>query len=245
MTLLTIKDNCKGGICTTAVPVKGPHPFSVHWTLNVLKDLGESELVMQFDPENALKALAYQVQGKFKGKLHLRESPKKSSPSQGSVGNAQQQMQGQARALRQQLEESIGQKITTGNAVSAWLARHSAWILRRFQPYQGGQTPFTRLKGRPYQSKLVQFAEQVLALAPDEKLKGGVCRTAKLEQRWVHGTWLGRTEESDKHLVALQGGLEVQRFRTIKRIGDPKLRFSAKEVLAIKALPWQLKVEEA
>ena len=41
MTLLTIKDNCKGGIYTTAVPVKGPHPFSVHWTLNVLKDLGE------------------------------------------------------------------------------------------------------------------------------------------------------------------------------------------------------------
>jgi hypothetical protein len=63
----------------------------------------------------------------------------------------------------------------------------------------------------------VLFGEVVQALMPVDKAEGGVYRKHKLEERLEKGLWLGRTEESDEHLVALEGK-EVHKIRSIRRL---------------------------
>ena len=107
-------------------------------------------------------------------------------------------------------------KFKADHPVVLWLLRHAAWAHQRFNPYKAGASAYARLTGSAYNSKIPGFGEQVYAMIPAEKGSGGAYRTAKLATRWVEGTWLGKSERSDEHLIAVSDD-KVVRVRTLRR----------------------------
>ena len=45
--------------------------------------------------------------------------------------------------------------------MSQFLVRHCAWLITHFQVKSDGKTPYERLRGRPYQGQVAEFAEVV------------------------------------------------------------------------------------
>jgi len=94
---------------------------------------------------------------------------------------------------------------------------------------------FQRVRGRSYSGALVLPMERVLARAPqmpehDRKL-------SKWISRWWEATWLGKTENSDGHLVLAE--MEVKHVRCVRRFeaNDPR-RWQPEDVLSMTVTPW-------
>ena len=68
------------------------------------------------------------------------------------------------------------------------------------------------------------------------RLKGGR-RAQKMDAAMEPGIWLGRTEESDEHLVGTPRG--VLRARTVRRM-IPDSRWDAELFFEFRGLPWDL-----
>ena len=128
-------------------------------------------------------------------------------------------MQGQTRVLREDLRQRTGWEAPAEHAVMNWMVRHSCWLLQRFQSYRGGASAHERLTGAAYLGQCAAFGELVLARRRYETAPGGVQRRPKLEVMWQRGVYLGRTAESDEHLVAIDG--KVSRHRCVRRLTAP------------------------
>ena len=67
-----------------------------------------------------------------------------------------------------------------------FLVRHSAWLVTHYQVKSDGKTPYERLRGRPYQGQVAEFAEDLHFRDPRES-----CRHAQvgrqMELRLVAG----------------------------------------------------------
>ena len=124
-------------------------------------------------------------------------------------------------------------------AITTWIVRHAAWTLTRFQVQRarGGVSAYARVFGKAYEGRLAQIGEQVLAYVPQDSSGKGPKHSSKFRDRWIVGTWLGKAEDTDEHLIAAEGG--VQRHRTIRRFPavDPR-RWNAARIRALTAAPW-------
>ena len=78
-----------------------------------------------------------------------------------------------------------------------------------------GTTPSLRVYGHPYRGSLVFFGETVLELMPEAKL-GRPRHASKLASRWTLGLWVGKTEESDEHLLSVDN--VIGRYRSVRRL---------------------------
>ena len=99
-----------------------------------------------------------------------------------------------------------------------WIIRHSAWLHNRFHVKANGRTCFEELHQTRYKQNVVPWGEKVLFMEPRPKhrrLKGGR-RHQKMDAAMEPGIWLGRSEESDEHLLGTPRG--VMRARTIRRL---------------------------
>eukprot|EP00435_Cladocopium_sp_Y103_P019977 s1163_g4.t2 len=121
----------------------------------------------------------------------------------------------------------------------SWVVRHAAWLHNRFHVKANGRTCFEELHQSRYKQDVVPWAEKVLFMERRPKhrrLKGGR-RAQKMDAAMEPGIWLGRTEESDEHLVGTARG--VLRARTVRRMTpdqmwDPELFFG------FRGVPWDL-----
>ena len=89
-----------------------------------------------------------------------------------------------------------------------WLVRHAAFVYNRFMLKESGRTPHEELKLVQYTSPLLCIGENVLARrsgVPDNRLSSA----------WVLGIWLGRSTETNEHIVGTAAG--VIKARTVKR----------------------------
>ena len=106
------------------------------------------------------------------------------------------------------LEERLGLEVFVNHPLVSWSFTHSAWLMNRFITY-GNLTPFEVASGRPYQGKLCDFAEPVLAwvyIAPGPK--GG--------SRWEDGIFLGKSLSNDMFIIGMKNTIRLT--RSIKRI---------------------------
>ena len=101
------------------------------------------------------------------------------------------------------LQETLGYKVDSKSTVLPWLVRHAAYALSRFLKRDDGRSAWARLRGKECDSPLAQVGETV-----DFKIVRG--ETAKLEQRWATGTFLGRPDESDEVIVGTAVGVECR-----------------------------------
>ena len=119
------------------------------------------------------------------------------------------------RVIHTELVDHIHREFDAASPLGTWTVRLASFQLERFLVNkETGLTGFQRLRGRAYAGSLVLFGEQVLARIPEDTT-GPTRRYSKWVPRWVIGTWLGKTDESDQHLIAVNQ--QVKPYRSIRR----------------------------
>ena len=68
---------------------------------------------------------------------------------------------------RQNFWESVG----LDHKMLPFLVRHCAWLITHYQVKSDGKTPYERLRGRPYQGQVAEFAEVVHFRIPGESCR--------------------------------------------------------------------------
>eukprot|EP00971_Amphidinium_carterae_P006521 128536-Amphidinium_carterae.1 len=211
VTILTMRWPMSGWCNATVVPSKGPVQWAVEWTLRSLRAAGQQRFLLKTDAEPAIESLANAVVSRLDNESTVRAAPRGSHSSIGVIERWHQDLRGQVKALASELSLRLGgREIEVGSPVRAWLIRHSAWLLARFQQYKG-ETPHSRIFGHEYRHGLASFGERVQAVDPEP--------ASKTSSRVFVGYWLGKAEGSDEHFIALESGI-IQKFRTVRRVEE-------------------------
>ena len=110
---------------------------------------GLSDIILRRDPEPSLVEWAESVKSKRQERTVIRScSPRRSHQSNGTVGNYQKQLQGQARTMLVALQDSTQSRPTTDSALMKWIVRHAAWLIPRSKG-NDVQSPFYGATGGP------------------------------------------------------------------------------------------------
>ena len=96
----------------------------------------------------------------------------------------------------------------------AWMVEHVAWILTSRVRGIDGRTAFQRIRGRPFNKRLLEVMELCLYKIPNK----GPQRDAagKLGPRWRRGIFLGFNRMSSEYLLWDEGN--VVKARAIQRL---------------------------
>eukprot|EP00971_Amphidinium_carterae_P183211 3635804-Amphidinium_carterae.1 len=211
MTILTMRFRSTGWSSATPVPSKGACAYAVDWAIAVLRSVGSQPCRILTDAEDSIKALANAVVDKMANGSIVRQAPRSSHQSVGAVERYHAELHGHIRAMKTELEQKLSKKVELQNPLYAWLVKHVSWLIPRFSKY-GDMTPYQRLYGIACDTAVVHFAELVLAHEPEAG------HQAKHKERAYRGWWLGRSEISGEHLVAVADTGAVLRFRTVRRM---------------------------
>ena len=99
---------------------------------------------------------------------------------------ANYEVEKQIRTLRSRFEENYGESVGLDHKMLPFPVRHCAWLITKYQVKSDGKTPYKRVRGRPYQGQVAEFAEVVHFRDPREG-----CRHAQvgrqMEPRLVAG----------------------------------------------------------
>ncbi|CAK0893566.1 unnamed protein product, partial [Prorocentrum cordatum] len=191
---------------------------------------------LRTDTEQATKAILDGVVSELTGRITPELTPKHSSqpnPAEAAV----KIVEGQTRVLRLDLEKRYGTKVTAAMPIWAWMMRHAGWLHERFSRRAGGQTPHEMATGTPYKGDICNFGETVLhrIARPAHRGLAGGRRLHRGGAQWGRGIWVGRSDESQEHLVMTPRGLD--RARTVRRL--PEGKQTGKELLlTVAGLPW-------
>jgi hypothetical protein len=163
-------------------------------------------------------------------------TPKYSSSSLGYAENANRMIEGEIRTVRSALEGAIGKALCIEMPILAWLVRHAAWLITRFQVRTDGSTGYRNLKGKKYSGDVAEFGEQVF-------LKDAGLKQAKLEDRWLGPyTWVGKSDKTDEHIAVSEDGRSVKTGRPIRRQPEGK-RWDVDKTLQMQVTPWEPHVD--
>ena len=105
--------------------------------------------------------------------------------------------------------------------MAAWLIRHVAWSLTRYQVKNDGRTAFVRVFGKAFSGQVLPFGERVM-------YKYTAVPTGNLDQRWG-------SRNLDEHIILTES--VVQKARSLHRV-SPEERFVEGEVKKVRGLPW-------
>ena len=201
VTVLVIIWTDQATSAATVVLKKGGDAFAIRWVMRRLQQWGLHEVRLRTDAENSIIALAKSVQQEHKHTILLEQAAVQSHQSMGHVERAHRIIQEQVRVNRLEMEQHLGGKLRLTIGLGSWLVRHAVWQLNRFHVNVDWQnSAYERLQHRSYAGALVPFGEVVLARRQDDPSLG-VHRYSKWDSRWRFGVWLGKTDESDQHLV--------------------------------------------
>ena len=178
------------------------------------------------DQENAVKNLVDMIRDSRTHKTAVIHTPKGSSASAGGIERANNEVEKQIRTLRSRFEENYQKSVGLDHKMLPFLVRHCPWLITHYQVKSDGK----RLRGRPYQGQVAEFAEAVHFRDP-----GKAADMPKLDDRWNLGLWLGRSLASDEHHVGTSAG--VRRCRSIWRSPE-KQRWDRKMLTEMNGEPW-------
>ena len=132
---------------------------------------------------------------------------KKSYGSIGAADHFAQEVVGVTRTLVGAVKTTWGKEVNTRSALLPWAVRHATWLLNTFQPRGklGGKTSYEFVHGKKYDGEVYRFAEPVVIRRPEAK------ELPKLQERWEEGLWLGKSLDTDGHLVGGNAGVIISR----------------------------------
>ena len=114
--------------------------------LEAIKFTGRTRLIIMSDQENAIKNLVDMIGDSRTHETAVINTPKGSSASAGGIERANYEVEKQIRTLRSRFEENYGESVGLDHKMLPFLVRHCA---------------YERLRGRPYQGQVAEFAEVV------------------------------------------------------------------------------------
>ena len=210
--------------------VKGGDPYALAVAHEAIKCTGRTRLIIMSDQENAVKNLVDLIRDSRTHETAVTNTPKGSSASAGGIERANYEVEKQIRTLRSRFEENYGESVGLKHKMLPFLVRHCAWLITHYQVKSDGKTPYERLRGRPYQGQVAEFAEVVHFRDP-----GKAADMPKLNDRRNLGLWLGKSVASDEHYVGTSAG--VRRCRSIWRRPE-KQRWDRKMLTDMNGEPW-------
>ena len=220
----------ESGVVFPAMVVKGGDPYALAVALGAIKFAGRTWLIIMSDQENAVKNLVDMIRDSRTHETAVINTPKGSSASAGGIERASCEVEKQIRTLRSLFEENYGESLGLDHKMLPFLVRHCAWQITHYQVKSDGKTTYERLRGRPYQGQVAEFAEVVHFRDPRK-----AADMPKLDDRWSLGLWLGKSLASDEHYVGISGG--VRRCRSIWRRPENQ-RWDRKMLTEMNGDPW-------
>ena len=161
------------------------------------------------------------------------------SKGNGSVENAVRQVQGLVRTMKRCLEIRLRRRIPADHPVMAWLVKHAACILAIRVRGRGGETPYERLRGKPFSRKGVGFGELCLFRLA---LKKADDDDGKLGVRWVKGVFLGYDRITNEYVFHSNG--KIGKSRAVQRVTLER-RWSPEAVQEVVTSPYAIHVRQA
>ena len=237
-TSLVIRDSLSSYCGASLVRTKGPVPYAVAFLSTYMDEIGYPRIQLQTDGEPAIVALARAlIKDKSKDvkdiqtQISLRQSPPGSHASNGIAEAAVKNIEGLVRTMSSDIGDKYNTRVEANSAILGWIIRHAAWVQNRFVYKVSGRTAFEELKMVKYISPVLQFGESVLARrsgVPDNRLSSA----------WISGLWLGRSSQTNEHIVGTSSGIVMA--RTVKAKPDED-RWCKAEFEMMVYPPWSQK----
>ena len=158
--------DCQSGGVLACGEGKSPDSYSVKAVCVFIDFCGRKRVCLRTDRENAATAVADQVKLFRAEETLVESSPRYSSVSLGKVERANREVEGQIRAIRHTLEEGIAEKLSVRLAVFMWMGRQASWTTTRFLVKADGNTPYQRIKGKPYSGDVAIFGNRFFTKSP-------------------------------------------------------------------------------
>ena len=111
------------------------------------------------------------------------------------------------------------------------MMRHAAWTLTRYALKADGQTSFFKLMRKDYHGEVAKFSELVWFRL--------LAKQPKLAAEWREAHWVGKSERSDEHLLAIRGS--TSSGRAIRRKPHDE-QWNLESVKAVLVSLWKLRV---
>ena len=167
-----------------------------------LQDLGVfGEVTLRADGESTLLDILRAVAEQRRTRTIVERGPRDDGKANGRAERAIRSVEEITRTLKADLECRIGTAVDPQGGTFEWMLKHGTDLLNKRQPGVDGATPWQRLHGKTYAGELLRFGTSVLHRLSGQ-VQGGV-----LVDRWHRGTWLGKTADSDEHVIGVEGGV--------------------------------------
>ena len=225
------------------IPYKGAHEdkYVAQLVAEDIAWIGHTRLILKSDNEPALQTLITQSLERARVRCEgvdqiAQEHPAKyDSQSNGGVEVGIQILRGQFRTVRLCFEARIEKSIPIDHAVIPWLLEHTCLILNARQKGTDGLSAWARVRGRPFNQRLLGFGEKVLYKYP---MKGPHSQPeGNMGAKWGDGVFIGYHRSSNSYIVSHAKG--VSHPRSLAR-RPPLERWSAADIAEIMATPWSL-----
>lgn len=177
------------------------------------------------------------------GMVAIEKTPVHSSQSN-PVEARINSVNGQIRAPKLDLEQRFGAIPSHKHPIFKLMIRHSGWLLSRYCPTNSGDTPYQLCNGVAHGKEILPFGETVCAKIPRPKHRFAKGKSlGKADTVAEKGLSVGRTEDSDEHIVMLANGKGVITTRTVKRI-MPSQRHPKEALKRVRVVPWRTRADK-
>ena len=150
--------------------------------------------------------------------------------SNGTMERAVQAIGGSVRTLKVATEQSCNISIGAESPALLWMIEYASAVLNRFEVGACGNTPYGRLRGKPFRMKLPSFGESVYS----KPLRQSGSKLNKLDPKFREGVYLGVREGTNEMIVGTPEG--IGRTSDIRR-KPPSQRFDGAALLAVRGTP--------
>ena len=196
--------------------------------------LGYAEVLLKSDNEPAIVKLLKESLASLKisGLDRVREehSPPYDSQANGAVESAVKQIKGRLRTMKLCLERRIGKRVPPKHPIVAWLVDHCAALLRFRMRGSDGKTPYERIRLRPYNGRLMCFAEKI-------RYKHRAKEPIEDDHRFHQGIFLGIDQLTGQYVVFDPDLSAVRMSRTVKLLPD-EVKWNANNIESVKVTPY-------
>ena len=233
--VLVVQDSKSKAVFAFAIPRKGidEKRFAVDKVVESVLWLGYSQVVLKSDNEPAVTKLLKESLGALKVKgldqVNEEHSPPYDPQANGAVEAAVKQVKGKLKTMKLCLERRIGKRIPPKHPIIAWLVSHCAALIRFRVRGTDGKTPYERVRMRPFNSRLVCFAEKLL-------FKGRSREEVQDEHSWNPGIFLGMCASTGQY-VLLDEAKRIKHARTIKVMPD-QMKWDSALIESIRSTPY-------
>ncbi len=223
------------------VPYKGAgeDQFVASLVVSDIAWLGHTRLVVKSDNEPALQTFvtqaleAVRVRCDGVGTITQEHPAAYDSQSNGGVEVGVRLVRGLFRTLKLCMEARLDKYVPINHALIPWLLQHTCLVLNVRCRGTDGLSAWMRARGRPFNQRLVGFAEKVLYKLPS---KGPHSQPdGNMGALWADGIFLGYDRNSNTYIIGNADGVKMSRSLARRPIEE---RWCADTAAKLTATPW-------